>query len=56
MTDWKAIARARGIPAQDVDRIAAPLNSLEEAFHPLVRDLPPELEPAIGVLSEEEGE
>jgi len=47
MKDWKAIARARdiGIPEHELDRVAAPLEKLEEAFRPLVRDLDPGLEP-----------
>ena len=47
MTDWKALAQARGlaIPANDLDRTVAPLKALEETFRPLVRDLTPDLEP-----------
>jgi hypothetical protein len=56
MTDWKAIARARGIPVSDIDRIAAALSGLEETLRPLVQDLPPELEPATEMRIEEEGE
>ena len=56
MTDWKAMAQARGIAAPDIDRIAAALDGLEAAFRPLVKDLPPELEPATGLSIEEEGE
>jgi hypothetical protein len=46
--NWKAIAEASGLelPARDVDRITQPLESLEEAFRPLVRNLSPEVEPA----------
>jgi hypothetical protein len=58
MTDWGAIAKARGIeiPAQDLDRIAPPLDALEQAFRPLVKDLPPDLEPAVEFRMEEGAE
>lgn len=48
MKNWKAIAEASGLdlPARDVDRITQPLDALEEAFRPLVRNLSPEVEPA----------
>jgi len=55
MRDWRAIAQAHGL-TQDLDRIAAPLNALEEAFRPLVRDLTPADEPATAFTAEgEEG-
>ena len=49
MTDWKAIARARGIdiPANELERTLRPLESLEETFRPMVRHLGPADEPAI---------
>lgn len=49
MRDWKALARARGldIPAADLDRLTAPLDSLEETFRPLVAALTPGMEPAV---------
>jgi hypothetical protein len=58
MREWKAIAKAAApeIPAGDLDRIVAPLDALEAAFRPLVKDLPPDLEPASGLDAEEEGE
>jgi len=58
MRDWKTIAEARGlgIPAEQIERIAPALDSLEETFRPMVKDLPPELEPATGMRLEEEGE
>jgi hypothetical protein len=48
MTDFKAIARARGldIPDADLDRIARTLTALETAFRPLTAELPSSLEPA----------
>jgi hypothetical protein len=57
MKDWKAIANACGIeiPPEDVGRIADPLNSLEAAFRPLVKDLRFDLEPAT-VFRSEDGE
>jgi hypothetical protein len=53
MTDWTAIAKARGldIPAEDVKRISPALASLEEAFRPLLKKLNDSIEPAI-ILSE----
>jgi len=47
MTDWKAIARARGLhlPDKELDRIARPLAALEAAFRPLVNGLTPACEP-----------
>ena len=48
MQYWKAIAQARdlGIPEQDVDRVVAPLQALEQVFRPLVLGLTPGMEPA----------
>lgn len=48
MKDWKAIAKASGLDlaAGEMDRITQPLESLEETFRPLVRDLTPDMEPA----------
>jgi hypothetical protein len=48
VTDWKAIARARGmdIPANELERTLHPLDSLEETFRPMVRHLGPADEPA----------
>ena len=58
MKDWKASAKACApeIPAGDLDRIVAPLNALEETFRPLVKDLPPDIEPSLGLGEEEEGQ
>lgn len=41
MTDWNAIAEARGldIPREDVAKLAPVLEALEEAFRPLLKDL-----------------
>ena len=57
MKDWKAVAQASGleIPPADMDRVADPLNALEAAFRPLVKDLPFDLEPAT-VFHSEDGE
>lgn len=57
MRDWKALARARGlaIPAADLDRLTAPLDSLGETFRPLAERLTPGMEPSITFrLSEDE--
>src|ERR1700752_2188539 len=41
MKDWRAIAKAYGLDLtdRDLDRIAPPLEALEEAFRPLTRSL-----------------
>ena len=41
MTDWNALAQARklDIPPEDVAAIAPVLDSLEEAFRPLLKEL-----------------
>jgi hypothetical protein len=57
MKDWKAIAKASGMevdPAQ-LNRVAGPLEALEAAFRPLVKDLDPGVEPATGWRLEEDG-
>ncbi len=51
MTDWVQMGQARGIPPEDIDRVAAVLDSLEAAFRPLAKQIPPETEPAL-LLSE----
>ena len=53
MTDWTALARARGldIPVEALDAIAPALSALENSFRPLLARLPFTLEPAI-ILSE----
>jgi hypothetical protein len=58
MRDWRAIAKASGIevdPAQ-LNRLAEPLEALEAAFRPLLKDLTPEVEPATELRLEEDGE
>ena len=49
MTDWKAIAHARGLELspRELDAIAVPLAALEESFQPLAKALTPDLEPDI---------
>ena len=56
MTDWKAIAKARGIeiPANDLDRTVAPLDELAQIFRSLVPDLSPDIEPAFDIRLEED--
>jgi hypothetical protein len=53
MTNWPALAAARGldIPPAAVENIAPSLDSLEQAFRPLLARLPLTVEPAI-TLSE----
>jgi hypothetical protein len=56
MKDWKAIAGASGITVagKDLDRITQPLDALEAAFRPLVKDLSPDLEPSVDFRVEAE--
>jgi hypothetical protein len=56
MKDWRAIAQANGLDlsAPDLDRIAGPLDALEEAFRPLVRELTPAMEPSLTFSVEED--
>lgn len=55
MTDYRAIARARGLnlPEDQLVRITGPLEILEAVFRPLAADLPASLEPAIGIYPED---
>ena len=57
MKDWKALAKVANpdMPAAELERIGAPLDALEQAFRPLVKDLPPDLEPALLWMDEEDG-
>ena len=52
MKDWKAMAKASGLEVDAVE----PLEALEAAFRPLVKDLTPGAEPATGLRLEEDGE
>jgi hypothetical protein len=54
MTDWKALAQARGldIPPDAIESISPSLAGLEESFRPLLAKIPFTLEPAI-TLSED---
>ena len=49
MRDWKTIAKATGCPltGTDLDRLTLPLETLEETFRPLAKDLSPDLEPSV---------
>jgi hypothetical protein len=55
MTDWKSVAKARrlNIPEDAIERIASPLDKLEEAFRPLVKTIPLDVEPATTFRLEE---
>jgi len=54
MRDWKTMAKASGIPisGKQLDSVTEPLQSLEEVFRPLVKDLPPDLEPVLEMFVE----
>jgi hypothetical protein len=52
MRDWRAIAKARGIEIDSVE----PLEALEAAFRPLLKDLHPGVEPATELRLEEDAE
>ena len=45
--DWKAIAEGAGIRIPEIERVITALNGLEEAFRPLARSIPYDVEPAI---------
>jgi hypothetical protein len=53
--DWKAIAKASGleVSVEELDRIVGPLDALEKAFRPLVKDLDADVEPATGIYGQE---
>ena len=54
MRDWKAIAKAGGVEV-DATQLK-PLEALEAAFRPLVKELTPDVEPATGLRLEEDAE
>lgn len=58
MKNWSLIAKGQGLDldAPELQRVAAPLDALEEVFRPLVKDLPPDLEPAATFRAEPEAE
>jgi len=58
MKDWKALAQALDlpIPADEMNRVVAPLEALEQAFRPLIADLTPDVEPAFTLHAVEDSE
>jgi len=54
--DWKSLAAglAPDIPAQDLDRVLKPLESLEQQFRPLVARMPLETEPSYTLMVQPE--
>jgi hypothetical protein len=56
MADWKSMAEALrlGIPPNELARAAAALDALEESLRPVLRDLPPDLEPCTAFRAEED--
>ncbi len=49
MKNWKKIAEGSnvGIPEPDLDRITPALDALEDAFRPLTKEIPHDMEPAV---------
>lgn len=49
MKNWKTLAEAYGlgIPESDMDRLAVPLDGLEEAFRKLAASFPPDTDSAL---------
>lgn len=58
MKNWKAVAQASGLglSQEDIERIAGPLEALEEAFRPLVKELTFDVEPTVGICPDEGAE
>ncbi len=58
MKNWVGIAQGHGLdlPVRELDGIAQPLATLEEAFHPLVKQLSPDMEPDLELHIDGEGE
>ena len=58
MKNWEAIAQAHGLnlSARDLERVVPPLAALEEVFRPLVKQLTPDMEPAVELHLDGEGE
>ena len=58
MTDWAAVARARGIeiPESAEARLTGPLSALEETFRPLVKTLSPLMEPDLELHLDEDAQ
>lgn len=56
MKDFAAIAKAQDIPRTglELEKITVPLDALEAAFRPLVRDLTPDMEPDVTFHMEDE--
>ena len=52
MRDWKAIAAGVGLDPNAIDRIAGPLNALEQDFRPLAAALTPDIEPVFELRNE----
>jgi hypothetical protein len=58
MKNWEAIAQAHGLnlSARDLERVVPPLAALEEVFRPLVKQLTPDMEPAVALHLDGEAE
>ena len=56
MTDWNKIAAGVGLvlPADDAEKIMAPLRALEATLAPLTNILPMEIEPVTEFRAEED--
>jgi hypothetical protein len=58
MTDWKALAAAAKppVPEELLEQVIPPLEALEAAFRPLLRDLPPDSLAWDGLTVEQAGD
>lgn len=56
--DWKAIAKSSGLSlsAKEVEAASEALENLQKIFQPLIRDLTPDVEPALRYEAEGENE
>lgn len=54
MTDWKTIAKARGLNLSDAElaKVAGVLESLEPAYQALAANLTPDIEPSTTIADE----
>lgn len=56
MTDYRARALAAGLPAEQIERVTRPLETLEAVFRPLADSLRFDEEPVVTFEAAEDGE